>query len=94
MVRWQVSSKFRQLVFFQLYKFEYGWKEATILDCWGIVREIDQSEESAPKSMAAQLVFEGLVREASTLFRRRSCEKVAPAGQFETGDGVSVTCRP
>src|SRR5215469_15276605 len=29
-----------------------------------------------------------------TLFRRRSCEKVAPAGQFETGDGVSVTCRP
>jgi len=30
----------------------------------------------------------------TTLFRRRSCEKVAPAGQFETGDGVSVTCRP
>src|SRR5215468_3550891 len=38
--------------------------------------------------------MDGQVNNRTTLFRRRSCEKVAPAGQFETGDGVSVTCRP
>src|SRR5215469_1683981 len=33
-----------------------------------------------------------LGRQDPTLFRRRSCEKVAPAGQFETGGRLPVTC--
>jgi len=31
------------------------------------------------------------VKEA-TLFRRRSCEKVAPAGQFEGDGSLPITC--
>jgi len=30
----------------------------------------------------------------TTLFRRPSCEKVAPAGQFEAGGRMPVTCPP
>jgi hypothetical protein len=33
-------------------------------------------------------------RERPTLFHRRGCEKVAPAGQFEAGGRVPVTCLP
>jgi hypothetical protein len=32
------------------------------------------------------------VAQGSTLFRRRSCEKVAPAGQFEGDGSLPITC--
>jgi hypothetical protein len=32
--------------------------------------------------------------EQPMLFRRRGCEKVAPAGQFETDGGDPLTCPP
>jgi hypothetical protein len=34
------------------------------------------------------------VIEVAMLFRRRGCEKVAPAGQFETDGGDPLTCPP
>ena len=36
----------------------------------------------------------GVLRKGPMLFRRRGCEKVAPAGQFETDGGDPLTCPP
>ena len=59
-------------------------------------RHADRNTDSVPTRVVSVkfrklMVVTQLTR--STLFRRPSCEKVAPAGQFEAAGGVAVPCR-